>query len=273
MSVFGKSLETSLEKSAAHAHSVNRYVVAQQLLQHGVIVIHIKLWAVHAIGNQKNNLPPLSLRITVLEQLRRSVHRIIQCLGRLALDVQLRAGHVRRISNGRVPVNRRVVADGRARRPRGRLIVQMRPLQLGEEFVLVADEAFRQVEKLDKSADEGLIVQGEAGNHGPQTFTNLLGILRLQVVVNQQNHGNGNRFRSEVNDLLFYGILEDSKFVSPQAGDQPPGPVIDGDGHHNLVDRESNSALPVLLRKRRRVLSRSSGGSARLGPLRTKLGE
>ena len=149
----------------------------------------------------------------------------------------------------------------------------MRPLQLGEESVLVADETFPHVEKLVKSADEGLIVQGQAGNHGPQIFTNLLGILRFQVVVNQQNHGNGNRFRSEVNDLLFDGILEDSKFVSPQVGDQPPGPVLHGDGHHNLVDRESNSALPVLLRKRGRVLSRSSGGSARLGPLRTKLGE
>src|SRR5438045_9376887 len=118
MSVFGESLETSLEKSAAHAHSVNRDVVAQQLLQHAVIVIYIKLWAVHAIGNQKNNLPPLALRITVLEQLRRSVHRIIQCLGRLALDVQSRAGHVRRISNGRVPVSGGAVAVGRDGGPR-----------------------------------------------------------------------------------------------------------------------------------------------------------
>src|SRR5439155_14955751 len=103
------------------------------------------------------------------------------------------------------PVNRRAIADRWTGRPRGGLIVQMRPLQLGEEFVLVAEEALPQVEKLVKPADEGLIVQAQARNHRPQTFGNLLGILRFQVVVNQQNHRNGGRFRSEVNDLLFDG--------------------------------------------------------------------
>src|SRR5438132_697004 len=85
----------------------------------------------------------------------RGLTSVIQCLGRLGCDIEGRAGHIRGISRGGVPVNRRAIADRRARRPRGRLVVQMRPLQLGEEFVLVADEALPEVEKLVKSTDEG----------------------------------------------------------------------------------------------------------------------
>jgi len=56
MSVFGKPFESPLEKSAAHANTINRNVIAQQFLQHRIVVIHIEFGPVHAIRNQENNL-------------------------------------------------------------------------------------------------------------------------------------------------------------------------------------------------------------------------
>src|SRR2546422_6732713 len=52
MSVLGKAFEFSFEKSAAHADTVNPDVVAQQLLQHRVVVIHVELWPVDPVRNR-----------------------------------------------------------------------------------------------------------------------------------------------------------------------------------------------------------------------------
>jgi len=58
-------------------------------------------------------------------------------------------------------------------------------------LVGVADETFAFVEKLVKAANESLIVQAQAPNNGTQAVRNLLGIFRFQVVVDEQDHGNG----------------------------------------------------------------------------------
>ena len=61
----GEPLEATFEKRAAHADTVNGDVVTEEFLPDGVIVIGVEFCSVHAIGNQKNNLAALALRIAV----------------------------------------------------------------------------------------------------------------------------------------------------------------------------------------------------------------
>ncbi len=221
MGVFGKPFESSFEKGAAHADSVDGNVVAKQFLQHRVVVIHIELWAVDAIGNQKNNLAALAVRITVLQQLGCSIDCVVQRFGRLAFDVYIRAGHIRRISGRGVPVNRRAIRDGRARRSRGGFLVQARPFQLREQLVLVAEETFAGMKALVETADPSFIVQTQTGNNGTKTLFYLPGIPGIQVVINQHDHGNRNRLGNKGSDFLLDVILEDTKFIPTKIGDEP----------------------------------------------------
>src|SRR5260370_29092367 len=115
-----------------------------------------------------------------------------------------------------MPVNRRAIVDGRARRSRGGFVVEMRPLQLSEQLVLIADEALAFVKALIEPTDESLIVHAEARNDRPQTFGNLLGIPRFQVVVNQQDHVKGNPLSLEGGDFLVDIVFKYAEFVAPQ---------------------------------------------------------
>src|SRR5260370_16396385 len=67
MGIFRKAFEFPFEKSAPHTDTVNRDVVAQELLQYRVVVIHVDLWPVDPVRNQKNNLTPLASRVAVFQ--------------------------------------------------------------------------------------------------------------------------------------------------------------------------------------------------------------
>src|SRR5256886_2526713 len=245
--VFGKAFESSFEIGAAHANSVNGNVVAEQFLQHGVVVIHIELWPVDAVGNQKNNLPALALWITVFQQLGCGVDRIVQCLGRLALEIRQTSGDIRRITDGGMSVNRRVIGDGRARRSRGGGAVQARSLQFRKQLVLVAEEAFARVKALVEAANPGFISQTQSGNNRAETWLYLPGVPGIQVVINQHNHGDGNRLGNKGSDFLLDVILEDAKFIPAKGGNEPAGSIFNGDWDDALVNRNADGGWTALL--------------------------
>src|SRR5260370_23319285 len=97
----------------------------------------------------------------------------------------------------------------------------MSELQLGEEFVLVADETLAWVEELVKAAYPGLIVEAQAGNNPAKAVPDLLGVLRFQVVVDEHAHGNENRIRPEAGHFLFVVLFKHAKFLSPHFFDEP----------------------------------------------------
>ena len=150
----------------------------------------------------------------------------------------------------------------------------MRALQLGEEFVLVADETLAWVEELVKAAYPGFIVQAQAGNNGTKAVRNLLGILGFQVVVDEHDHGNGNHIRQEGGDSLFDVVLKNAKFVPPKVWDEPPSHVLHRHGDDNLIHRNPDPRLHSgVLRGGRRILRRRSAGGAVLRRLRLQLSE
>ena len=100
-----------------------------------------------------------------------------------------------------------------------------------------------------------------------------LASLDFQVVVNQQNHGNGKRIDSERGEALLDVVFKNPKFVDAQVGNEASGPVLHGDGHDDFVYRESNSALAVLWRRGRRVLLRGGGGGGLRRGLCTESGK
>src|SRR6267143_2048809 len=243
VSVFGKPFESPVEESAAHA-----------------------------IRNQENNLPAFS--VAILQQLRRGIHRIVQRFGRLALNVNKPSRDVRRVPDCGVTVDRGPVINWWARRRYRGLLVEMRALQLGEEFVLVAGKSFARVEELVKAAYPGLIVLAQPANNGNKTFPDLLGVLGFQVVVDQHDHGNGDHIRSEKGDFLLDVVFENAKFVLAQVRDEPPRHILYCDGANDLSYRDPDPRLrAALLRGGWRLLRRGSATSAFLSPLRLRLSE
>src|SRR6266403_101915 len=272
MSVFGKPFESPLEKSAAHANTINRNVIAQQFLQHRIVVIHIEFGPVHAIRNQENNLAAFA--VAILQQLSRGIHRVVQRFGRLALDVRKSSRDVRRVPHCGVAVDRGAVIAGWTRRTSGSLLVEMRALQLGEQFVLVADETLARVEELVKAAYPGFIVEAQAGNNGTKAVPNLLGVLGFQIVVDEHDHGNGNHIRPEGGDSLLDVVFKNAKFVPPKVWDEPSPHVLHRHGDDNLIHRNPDPRLhAALLQGGWRILCRRSAAGAVLRRLRLELSD
>src|SRR2546422_1165456 len=233
--VLGKPLKPTVEKSASHANTIDRDVVAKQLLDGGVVVIGVELGSIHAVGDQKNDFPPLAFRVAVFEQLGRGIDGVVERLGGLALKNHGGPTRVRGVTDGRVAVDGGSFVDGRAGRRHGRLFVQPGTLQFGDQLVLVADESFALMEKLVEAADKSFIAFAHAGNDGHETVRNLAGVLGFQVVIDEHDHGQGKSFGAEKNNSLFDVVFENAEFFLAQVGDQATGAILHNDRHNHLI--------------------------------------
>src|SRR5207245_4024243 len=121
--VLGKPLKPTVEKSASHANTIDRDVVAKQLLDGDVVVIGVELGSIHAVGDQKNDFPPLAFRVAVFEQLGRGIDGVVERLGGLALKNQGVSTRVRGVTAARVAVDVVSFVDGPASRRKGPMLV------------------------------------------------------------------------------------------------------------------------------------------------------
>src|SRR5215472_4936291 len=109
------------------------------------------------------------------------------------------------------------------------------------------------MEELVEAADKRLIADAQAPNDGIEALPDLAGIFPVQVVVNQQDHGEGKSFRAERNDSLLDVVLQDAEFVSAQVGDQSARTILHRNWDDDLINHRNNLRARLL-----RLLSRQS---------------
>ena len=118
-------------------------------------------------------------------------------------------------------------------------------MQFGEEFVLIPSEALTRVKVGIEAADESFIIGAQSRNDGGDTRFDLFGVLRFEVVVEQDDYGQRKGFGREKLDALFDVVVEDAKFVASKIGNETALAVFYGDREKNVVYGEFQRGLAV----------------------------
>src|SRR5260370_41624462 len=102
-------------------------------------------------------------------------------------------------------------------------------MEFGEKLVLIASEAFAGMKIHVEAADEGFVVAAEAGNDGGQAGFDLLGVLGLEVVVEENHDGGRKSFGGEKFQALLDVVVEDGDFAGGKSGNEGTGAVFYGE--------------------------------------------
>ncbi len=125
--VINQPRELALKERAGDRNTIDLDRVVQQRLDDAVIRHLIALFsAVGAIGDQQNELAAIAAAVP--QKLRRPKHRVIERLGRLPANVHRRRRYVRRIADGRMPVDGGRIGNSTPGRSGGRLRIELRAL-------------------------------------------------------------------------------------------------------------------------------------------------
>src|SRR5260370_41033217 len=117
------------------------------------------------------------------------------------------------------------------------------------------DEALSFLKGKIEPSDESSFVHAEAGNDRSKTLETLFGMLRFQVVVNQQDHGKGNRLSLEGGDSLFDIVFKYAEFVAPQVWHEPSRRIFNCHRDDHLIDGDPDPCLRSTWRRwGRRIL-------------------
>src|SRR5215467_9050411 len=257
-----QSRELPFEIPAAYADAVYRDIVAKQLLYRIAVGVDVGL-AVVAVGDEEDDLAAVAA--AVLQQLCRFKNRIVQGLAGPVGKNRRRTGSDRRAgAGGRLPVDGGPAgehAPSSRRRRRGAAVVDSRPVQLGEELVLIAGKAFARMKVHIEAANEGFVAGAEPRYNSREARFHLPGVLRFQIVVQQDDRGEGERFRGKIFHPLLHLVVENAEIGACQVGNQAPGPVLYRDRQDHKVHVDTERALAVGRRHRvRPVVLRGRGG-------------
>ena len=125
---------------------------------------------------------------------------------------------------------------------------------------------------LVKGANKSFVARAHAPDNGAQTGLDRLGVLALQVVVNEDDHGDGKDLGGKKGDLLLDLILKDAEFVLPKVGYQIAFPVFyrNRHNHESRVHDDFGRSLALGrglrgLRRRRRLGRRGGCGCLNQG--------
>ena len=114
--------------------------------------------------------------------------------------------------------------------------VDARPVEFGEQFVLIAGEPFAGMEVGVETADEGFIVGAEAGDDRREAGLDLLGVLGLEIVVQEDYGGEGKCFSGEVFEALLNVVVEDAEFGARKVCHQVACAVLHSDWQDHEID-------------------------------------
>ncbi len=173
------------------------------------VCMAVELGPVQAIGDQKDDLAAIGSAI--MKQLSGGMDGVIKSFGWAGPQVSRRRlgwfAHAERMARWR-----RNERDGASSR---RAAVFLGVLQVRPELVEVAAESFRWIERQVETADEGFVAGTDSGGDGSQSGSHLCGILRFQIVVDEDNQRERKGFSSENFDGLVDFIVEDVELVFP----------------------------------------------------------
>src|ERR1700676_3736516 len=101
------------------------------------------------------------------------------------------------------------------------------------------------MEKLIEAAEERFVFRAHAADNGVETRLHLRGVFVFEVVVDEDDHGERERFGGEDLDALFDVVLEDAKFVFAKVGHEVAGAILDGNGENDEAGIDGDPGLGV----------------------------
>src|ERR1700731_3005883 len=96
-----------------------------------------------------------------------------------------------------------------------------------------------------EAAGDGFVFGAEAADNRVQAGLHVIGVFVLQVVVDEDDHGERKGLGGEDVDALLDVILEDAKFVATQVRHEFAGVAFDGDGQNDEIGIYGNAGLGV----------------------------
>src|SRR5712692_3611334 len=195
-----------------------------------------------AVGNQVDDLPPAAL--APAQQLARRVDGVVDVLVLAAAQPDLRAA--RRAGRACAAVDARP-GGHRAGALAGKCLIEVEPLELGQQLIVVGGEVTGRLEDGVEPADSDFVGFAEASGNGSQTAQDLLGGLLLQPIVEQYDCRQGKWVEREDRNLLLDAVLEQAELLLADVRNQPALAVLHRDRHHNHLDSRPDARARVFL--------------------------
>jgi len=107
--------------------------------------------------------------------------------------------------------------------------------QVGPQLVEISCESLAWIERQVEAADKCFVARTDSAGDCAQSGSHLCGVLRFQIVVDENDHRERKGFRSENFGGLFDVIVEDAKLVFLKIGDKIAPAVFGSDREDNEI--------------------------------------
>src|SRR6185437_2601901 len=234
------ALEFENISAGIHGNGVDGNIVSEQKAQR-VVEAPLIMTIVSAVGNEKNDFAAVASAIA--KHFGGVVNGVVDVFGD-AVGVRAHQRNIGGAAQG-LAVDARWSGHDHGRsagnaRVEGLFLICTNLLELGKQGVIVRGEIHHQLWILIEAHERYFVIGTESGGDAVEAFLDLLGFFGGQIVIENHDGGNRERFIPKKADGLFDVVLEDAKVVLLQVRDKISVGILHRDGDKHVGGANDN---------------------------------